>query len=80
MSLTLESADLTLDDFHNLRRSLLDVASDIQANGGPKSPIDHGWIDSAHASGISDIEIRAAASSKRPPLKGLEDLVPIDNF
>lgn len=62
------------------RRALLESASDIVAKGGPQNTIDQGWVDSAMADGISEVEIRAAASSKRPVLNGLEDLIPIDNF
>jgi hypothetical protein len=64
----------------SLRRSLLDIASGITANGGPQSAIDQGYIDSARAAGISEIEIKAAAASKRPVLKGLEEFIRIDNF
>ena len=63
-----------------LRRSLLNIAAEIEANGGPHNPMERGYYDSAIAAGVSDIEIRAAASSIRPILKGLEHLIQIDNF
>lgn len=80
MSQAVRGEPTVTDDFYNLRRGMLDLASDIVAKGGPQGNFDRVFVEAAEEMGISAIEIEAAASSKRPVLKGFEKLIPIDNF
>lgn len=80
MSKAVRGEPTVTDDFYSLRRGMLDLASDIIAKGGPQGNFDRVFVEAAQEIGISDIEIKAAASSKRSILKGFEELIPIDDF